>query len=150
MVWLIRKRFRKDGKRRHLTIFTKWSLTGSGRSRKTSKGRKTWLRKICSQSGNRHGVSWSARRSCWVDYQDMTIVHHVQLFHNVSRAHYWYKVLFLIYFFPLLREAKYHTQPAGKQRSKVSNLNAFPLSFFNYDVFSFQHWLVVIYDLLLD
>ena len=41
LVWLIRKRFRKDGNRRHLTIFTKWSLTGSGRSRKTSKGRET-------------------------------------------------------------------------------------------------------------
>ena len=69
------------------------------------------------------------------------------MFHG---AHYWYKVLFLNYFFPLLREAKYYTQPAGKQRSKVSNLNAFPLSSFNYDVFSFQHWLVVIYDFLLD
>jgi len=44
-------------------------------------------------------VQSSARWSCWVDYQDMTIVHHVQLFHNVSRAHYWYKVLFLNYFF---------------------------------------------------
>lgn len=67
----------------------------------------------------------------------MTIVHHVQLFHNVSRAHYWYKVLFLTYFFPLLREAKYYTQPAGKQRCQVSNLNTFPLRPFNYDVFSF-------------
>ena len=41
LVWLIMRSFRKDGNRRHLTVFTKWSLTGSGRSRKGSKRRET-------------------------------------------------------------------------------------------------------------